>query len=85
MVQFLNISWRRLHVCVLYSSVGTLPTLKQILETKKNEAQIITNASTLHANASVQDLLTTLMSRKEDQTHQCQPPKNKFLGQIIMN
>ena len=41
---------RRLHLCVFYSIVGTLPTLKQILETKttKNgeEAQTITNAST---------------------------------------
>ena len=32
----------------------------------------------IHANASVQDLLTTLKSREEDQTHQYQPPKKNF-------
>ena len=30
-----------------------------------------------HANASVQNLLTTLKSREEDRTHQCKPPKKQ--------
>jgi hypothetical protein len=35
-----------------------------------DDAETITNE---HANASVQDWLTTLKVREEDQTHQCQP------------
>ena len=34
----------------------------------------------IQANESVQDLLTTLKSREEDQTHQSQPPKKKVFG-----
>ena len=39
----------------------------------------------IHANASVQDLLTTLKSIEEDQTHQCHPTKEKGLRQILKN
>ena len=35
-------------------------------------------------HASVQDLLTTLKSREEDQTYQCQP-KRKSVGDKFLN
>ena len=38
----------------------------------------------IHANESVQDLLTPLKSREEDQTHQCQTKShNRYTSYLI--
>ena len=89
MMQFLSIRGRRLHLLLSRmlerKANPSLPTLMPELETKQKKRRWSPNHNNWkHGNTSVQELLTSLKSRAEDQTHQCQTQRkitrNKFLN-----